>query len=205
MRGVARRAGRVEIREEPLSALAEHAKIPIAFEVDRVLDVDALDPEGGRCELVERALAEPWVKDYDALGNRPTDWARSFDVSRWGLLSAWVEGRRAGGAVIAFATPGLHVLGGREDLAVVWDLRVSPELRGRGVGSALFAAAENWARARGCRELEVETQHVNVPACRFYARQGCTLRAVHRLAYPELPGEVQLLWGKDLSSRPEGS
>jgi GNAT superfamily N-acetyltransferase len=200
MRGVGDRASRLEIREEPLDALAEHAKIPIAFEVDRVLDVDALD--AGR-ELVERSLAEPWLKDYDALaGNRPTDWARRFDVSRWGLLSAWTLGRHAGGAVIAFATPGLHRLEGREDLAVLWDLRVSPELRGRGVGSALFAAAEGWARARGCRELEVETQHVNVPACRFYARQGCTLRAVRRLAYPELPGEVQLLWRKDL--RPGG-
>ena len=36
------------------------------------------------------------------------------------------------------------------------------------------------------------------PACRFYAKQGCELAAIHRFAYPELPNEVQLLWYKDL-------
>jgi hypothetical protein len=33
-----------------------------------------------------------------------------------------------------------------------------------------------------------------VPACRFYARMGCELRAVTPGAYPNLPGEVQFLW-----------
>lgn len=189
----------LEIREEPLSQLGEHAGISIAFEVESVLDLAALGAGIDGFELVERRLAEPYVKDYDALaGNRPTDWAQRFDVSTWGMFSAWIEGRRAGGAVIAFGTPGLHLLEGRGDLAVLWDLRVSPELRARGVGSALFAAAEGWARAKGCLQLKIETQHVNVAACRFYARQGCTLGAVHRFEYPELPEEVQLLWYKDL-------
>ena len=73
------------------------------------------------------------------------------------------------------------------------------ETRGKGVGTALFQAAEQWAVARGCRRLQVETQNINVPACKFYAKQGCTLGEVHRLAYPEHPDEVQLLWHKDLA------
>jgi len=44
----------------------------------------------------------------------------------------------------------------------------------------------------------VETQNVNVPACRFYARMGCVLGGIHRFAYPELPGEARLLWYKAL-------
>jgi hypothetical protein len=51
---------------------------------------------------------------------------------------------------------------------------------------------------RGCRRLKVETQNTNVPACRLYASQGCTLGAIHRFAYPELPEEIQLLWYKDV-------
>lgn len=66
-------------------------------------------------------------------------------------------------------------------------------------GAALFRAAEAWARARRCRQIKVETQNVNVTACRFYARQGCVLTMVDPSAYPGLPGEVQLLWYKDLS------
>jgi GNAT superfamily N-acetyltransferase len=85
-----------------------------------------------------------------------------------------------------------------EPMSGLGDIRVSPEARGKGVGARLFAAVEFWARARGCTRLKVETQNINVPACRFYARQGCVLGAIHRFAYPDLPGEVMLLWYKDL-------
>jgi hypothetical protein len=58
--------------------------------------------------------------------------------------------------------------------------------------------------ARECRQLKVETQNINVPACRFYARQGCVLGVIDRFAYPTLPDEVQLLWYKDLPSAIHG-
>jgi GNAT superfamily N-acetyltransferase len=77
-------------------------------------------------------------------------------------------------------------------------IRVSPDARGQAVGSALFDRVEEWARSQGCRQLKAETQNTNVRACRFYERVGCELRAVHREAYPELPGEIQLLWYKEL-------
>ena len=89
---------------------------------------------------------------------------------------------------------------GRQDLAVLWDIRVSPDARGRGIGSALIAAAEAWAVTRGCGRMKVETQNINLPACRFYARHGFVLEAINRDAYPEWPDEIQLLWYKTLSA-----
>ena len=38
---------------------------------------------------------------------------------------------------------------------------VEPEHRGRGVGAALMAAAEEWGRARHCSELASDTQSFN--------------------------------------------
>jgi GNAT superfamily N-acetyltransferase len=90
------------------------------------------------------------------------------------------------------------MLEGRRDLSVLWDIRVAPDARGKGVGSALFQRVEAWGQANGCRQLKVETQNINVRACALYARNGCELRAVHHGAYPELPEEIQLLWYKDL-------
>ena len=183
----------IEIREAAPSELAEYARIPIAFEVDRVLDLALVDAGLRGFELRERRLAAPYTKDYDAIpGNAPADWARRLDVSRWSVLFAHVEGARVGGAVIAPKTPELHLL---------WDLRVSPALRGHGVGSRLFAEVVARASARGCARLAVETQNVNVPACRFYASQGCELGTVRRFAYPALPEEIQLVWYKDLRAK----
>jgi hypothetical protein len=51
-------------------------------------------------------------------------------------------------------------------------------------------------------ELKVETQNINLPARRFYQRQGCVLRAVNHGAYREFPEEIQFLWYKEL--RPSG-
>lgn len=189
----------VDVREESAAALPELARIPIWFEVRSVLDV--ADDAGG-FDLSERSLDAPWVKDYDAIGGEgPTSWADRFDLSRWGFLSARVDGRMVGAAAVAFDTPGVDMLEGRRDLAVLWDLRVAPDARGQGVGSALFRAAEEWARARGCTRLKIETQNVNVPACSFYAAQGCVLGAANRSAYPALPDEIQLLWYKELGCR----
>lgn len=187
----------VEIREERSLDLARLAGISCAFRVDRVLDVVESREGAAHVRLEERALIAPWMKDYDEIpGNHPTDWPRQFDLSNWGLLSARVGERWIGGAVLAWKTAGVDRLEGRDDRAVLWDLRVEPASRRLGVGDRLFAAAVRWAEARGCREVDVETQNVNVPACRFYARQGCTLRAVDREAYPDLPGEVQLTWSR---------
>ncbi|HEU4629742.1 MAG TPA: GNAT family N-acetyltransferase [Gemmatimonadaceae bacterium] len=189
----------LEIREEPPAALADYARVPIAFQVRERLAVAAPAAGLGGLPLVVEPVPLPYTKDYDALpGQHPTAWPGRFDLAHWRILSAWVDGARAGGAVVAWDTPGVDLLHGRTDLALLWDLRVAPTHRRRGVGAALFAAAETWARARGARWLAVETQNVNVPACRFYARQGCTLGAVHRFAYPTLPDEVQLLWYKPL-------
>ncbi|HEY0174649.1 MAG TPA: GNAT family N-acetyltransferase [Pyrinomonadaceae bacterium] len=190
----------VKIIEEPFTAAAELAHIPIAFEVESVFDVSARDGGLGGLILSERRLDVPYVKDYDTAGGEgPAQWAKRFDVSNWGLVGAHSNGARVGGAVIAFNTEGVNMLEGRSDLAVLWDIRVSPQARGRGVGYALFRAAESWAAARGCRRLKIETQNINVAACRFYARQGCVLGGINRFAYDELPNEVQLLWYKNLS------
>lgn len=190
---------KIEVTEEPM-VLEEYAAIPIAFEVAKVFDVADQRNAPGEFVLTERILDLPYLKDYDAIESEaPTQWARRFDLSNWAIFVARVEGRCVGGAAIAFNTPGVDLLEGRKDLALLWDIRVSPESRARGVGAALFNAAESWSRAKGCRQLKVETQNINVAACRFYASQGCTLSVVRRDAYPSLPEEVQLIWQRILS------
>ena len=189
----------VTVSEAPIAALPELGGVSIAFEVRQRLEIAEVDDGLGGFRLTEKPVDPPYVKDYDAIeGEGPGRWARRFDVSNWGLFLARDAERCIGGAVVALRTPGVHMLEGRLDLAVLWDLRVAPGRRGEGTGSALFAAAAAWAAAHGARELKIETQNINVPACRFYMRQGCRLRAIDRFAYRGFPDEVQLLWHRAL-------
>ena len=185
--------GTVDIRLEEAGSedLVPHAEIPIAFLVDRVLEPA---PGAGGLGLVVRKHPEPWVKDYDAEGGAsPTLWPSRFDVSRWRVISAWQGATRIGGLVLFADVPGVDMLGGRSDLCLIWDLRVAPGSRGRGVGTRLVSAAVDWARRHGCTELKVETQNINVGAVRLYESQGFELRSVTEGAYPDLPDELQLL------------
>jgi hypothetical protein len=86
--------------------LAEHAKIRLAFVVDRILEVTATDGGMGGLAFTEAAVGAPYVKDYDAIsGEGPARRPDRFDTSNWALVCARQDGARAGGAVIAWSAP----------------------------------------------------------------------------------------------------
>jgi GNAT superfamily N-acetyltransferase len=185
------------IVEQPVLDLTEYSRIPIAFTIDRILEVTPIENGLGGMNFREARVDPPYVKDYDAIeGNSPESWATRWDLSNWGMISAFVDGTQIGGAVLAFRTDALDMLDKRTDLTLLWDLRVHPDYRHQGIGQKLWHAAVAWARARRCLQIKVETQNINVPACRFYAKQGCVLGGIQQHAYPDFPNEVQLLWYK---------
>ena len=191
---------KLDIQEHKAARLAEYAAVSIAFRVSEVLDVDAISADPSAARIPTRPVLASYIKDYDSVpGDAPLDWPARFDVSRWVFLAALADGQRVGCATMIARDPAVDLLDGRDDLARLWDLRVAREFRHRGVASALVAAVEERARAQDVRTLMVETQNINVPACRFYARQGFVLGAVNRDAYPDLPHEVQLLWYKPVA------
>jgi hypothetical protein len=50
---------RIELAEEPMTALPDYARVPIAFTVDRVLDVTARADDPDRFVFSERRLEVP--------------------------------------------------------------------------------------------------------------------------------------------------
>lgn len=187
------------IVRQTASDLPEYAGVPISFQVAHRMELTSVGNHGSGSSFRVQAVDAPYEKDYDAIdGCRPTDWPARWDVSRWWIAACFSGDERVGGAAVAFDTPGMEILEGRRDVGVLWDIRVRPDVRRQGAGAQLFRAAAAWAKSAGCRRLVVETQTINVPACRFYARQGCVLGSIERHAYPEFPGEIRLLWHKNL-------
>ncbi|HWF44226.1 MAG TPA: GNAT family N-acetyltransferase [Candidatus Kapabacteria bacterium] len=187
----------IEIREEPPTAeiISKYCAIPMAFRVESQF---IPHPRAeSKWDLEEKPNFQPYIKDYDN-DESPHEWPHRFNLSKWVVLSAYEGDRRIGGAILAFDTPGIDMLEGRTDLAVIWDIRVHPDFRSKGIGSQLFEEAIKWAIAHGCSEIKIETQNINVSACKFYARMGCELRIVRPGAYSTLPDEIQFLWYKEL-------
>lgn len=192
----------IELVEEPISVLREYGRIPISFEVRSVFEVQLQDSGLRGLLLSERRVESPWIKDYDAIAEEgPTRWDKHWDISNWVVISAYLNDTRVAGCVIAYDTPGVNKLEGRRDIAALWDLRVRPRYRRKGIGGRLVEAAVAWAIERRCRRMIIETQNINVPACYLYAKHGFVLCSVNRYAYPELPDEAELVWCKELRTR----
>jgi ribosomal protein S18 acetylase RimI-like enzyme len=174
---------------------ADYARVSCAFHVTSELDVDALESQG---VFTERAVSPAYVKDYDAIPeNRPMDWPTRFDTSTWQLFSAFDGDARVGGAM---AIP--YEIGREPNASTeLWDLRVAPSVRGRGIGHLLFEAVAQWSRERHHPSLVIETQHTNVAACQLYRARGCVIQSITRQAYPSLPNETRIMWRRDLEPR----
>ena len=88
-----------------------------------------------------------------------------------------------GAAALCCRTPGVHMLEGRDDLGVLWDLRVDTKFKRQGIGQQLFDLVKAKAKQLGLRQLKIECQNMNVPAVNFYLKQGAQFGAVNRYAY----------------------
>ena len=80
---------------------------------------------------------------------------------------------RQGGRVVAMVNLLYTVstaLGAR--VALLEDMVVSPDARGRGVGSQLLDHAIGYAASHGCKRITLLTDATNEAAQRFYGRRG---------------------------------
>jgi GNAT superfamily N-acetyltransferase len=135
---------------------------------------------------------------YDARpGNHPANWLVDYDTNSWTILTALEDERRVGSAIVVTAVHTVQQLGGRAGYALIWDLRVAPQSKRRGIGRALVRAAEEVALDAGCLGLDVETQDVNTDACQFYAAVGFQLRTATPNAYADAPRESRLMWCRE--------
>ena len=67
--------------------------------------------------------------------------------------------------------------------AFVDDLAIDMAHRGKGVGTMLMDAAVNWGKEMGLYGISLETQNLNLHACRFYLKYGFKLGGIDRYVY----------------------
>ena len=81
--------------------------------------------------------------------------------------------------------------------AFIEDLAVARDHRGKGIGSMLVERAKAWAKQKELSGLMLETQDTNLPACRFYHKNGFEIGAVDTMLYANFEAsrhEKALFW-----------
>jgi GNAT superfamily N-acetyltransferase len=187
----------IRIVEESAYELPKYGQVSIVFQVKSEFKIELLNHGLGGMIFKEVSIEKPYCLDYDA-EEGPERWLKRWNLENWCIIAAYDGNKRVGGAVLAFNTPGVNMLEGRDDISVVWDLRIDTDYRGKGIGTEIFQKCIEWAKRKGCKRLKVETQNINVNACKFYMKQGATLGSINRYAYTNKTLGTQLIWNIEL-------
>lgn len=114
---------------------------------------------------------------------------------------AFDEEKPIGAMTVAGTTPNLNMLSGRDDVCILWDIRVIDGYKHQGVGQKLFDMGIKRAKEDGYKQMIIECQNNNVPACKFYHKQGAVLSKIDMYAYfleEDCKNEVQFIWYLDI-------
>ena len=188
------------IREISPDLYTRYAEIDPSYKVTSVLKVVPIDNGLSGFQFLEEEITPPYSKGADSPDDSPTSWPPQQEPGEFAAFVAMNGNLFLGGVAIITNPTGAFLFERREELAGLWDIRVRPDRRGTGIGSQLLLHASNWAKKKGCTQLRVECQNVNVAACRFYAKH-CILGGMERYGYaacPDVAHETMFLWYRDL-------
>jgi GNAT superfamily N-acetyltransferase len=120
--------------------------------------------------------------DVAALAALSTQLGYPVSVEAIGRRYAGVRAANAGEILVAEDVTTKHVVGWAQmeprwliaeaSIVELVGLVVDESVRSAGVGAALLAAGENWARAQGFATLRVRSRTTRERAHRFYEREG---------------------------------
>lgn len=168
--------------------------INFKFTTDKIYQLNKINRGLGGILLEEKNI-KPFTKDF---GNQISSWTKKVDKSNWKMYIAKDDDKLVGGCIIATKTKDVKILEGRDDLAVLFDIRVLDDYKNLGIGYNLFNLAKEWSKDNGFKQLKIECQNNNYNAVNFYHRQGAVLCSIKEFEYVEHQDEVQLLWYLDL-------
>ena len=132
--------------------------------------------ENGAWTIKDAPFIDDWSeKDYQFLVSCLKNTIHSGGL----VYAAFSDGKLKG-----FASVEPELFGGEEQYLDLSSLHVSQDQRHQGIGTFLFQAAADWARAHGGRKLYISS-HSAAETQAFYQRMGCVDAALPHSGHVE--------------------
>lgn len=189
----------ITYKEIDESYLEEYDRIPMLIYVKSIFKVEKIENGLGGILLKEIPVSE-YVKDLGVY-EKAAKYSQEFDISNWAFFMAFDNELPIAAVTVASKSNNVNMLDGRDDMSVLWDIRVNERYKQQGVGTKLFSLAVEWSRLNGLKQMKIECQNNNVQACKFYHKHGAVLGKLDQYAYYKdinIRNEVQLIWYLDL-------
>ena len=140
--------------------------------------------EDGEWIIKDALFIDDWTEqDYKVLIQCLKHTVRTGGV----VYGAFYEGKLKG-----FAAVLPEIFGGENKYIDLAAIHVSQDMRGTGIGTALFKEAKRWAKEKGAEKLYISA-HSAVESQAFYKRMGCVEAKWYKKAHvEEEPFDCQL-------------
>ncbi|MFW9914028.1 MAG: GNAT family N-acetyltransferase [Candidatus Thorarchaeota archaeon] len=163
--------------------LNDFYRIDNSFKVSSVIELSMVQ---GEIQYEVKEVAESWEKKYDEI--RDFDPASVIDSETAVIFLAYIEDEIAGKIVLK-----KHW----NNFAHIEDIAVDRSFRRQGIGKQLLHRAIRWAREKNFPGISLETQDVNVGACRLYESCGFHIGGFDKSLYKAIDkskDEVAIYW-----------
>ena len=190
----------ITYKEVNESFFSQYDEIPMLVHVNTVFIPKTVNSGLGGI-LFDEVNVKPYTWDISHY-EIASDYAKEFDISNWAVFMAFDGDKAVGGVTAVSKTKEVRMLDNRDDLCALWDLRVDDAYKGMGIGTMLFKMVVDWSKSNELKQIKIESQTNNVPACKFYAKQGAVLRCFNE--YSEIGNpharehEMSVIWYLDL-------
>ena len=189
----------ITVKEIDKSFLGLYDKVAMNVDVQSEYHVKRINNGLGGL-ILEEVKVKPYIKDL-SIYERAAEYEKEFDITNWRFYMAFDGNTPVGAMTIVGKTDGLNMLYGREDACVLWDIRIADAYKHNGIGQKLLDMGVSNAKKDGYQQMIIECQNNNVPACKFYQKQGAVLSKIDMYAYylePEVRNEIQFIWYLDI-------
>lgn len=171
------------LRPLALADIPKLAQIRPRYFSETVLEVERLhDGLSLGWRLTEKPLAVPFDKGslYDFSGAVQDEIRVRLGMNENACEWVAVEGQRIVGILDAEYRAWNNTV-------FIWNLMIDQDYRRMGLGRQLWEKSVTYGREREARAITLETQHTNVPACKFYLKMGCQLVGLDESLYTNAP------------------